>query len=382
MADGRAVYVVTLTVEERDHLKAMLSGGRHAARRINHAHILLLADRGPDGPGLFDKQIVAALNTSMNTVARVRQTFVEEGFDAALDPRPSRRKYHHKIDGILEAKLTMLACSDPPDDRESWTMQLLADKMVTLNWIDSVSRCTVQRTLKKNELRPWLNESWCIADHQDPAFVAAMEDVLDVYQRHIDPSRPVICMDEMPKQLIGESRTPIPAKPGQLRRYDYEYVRNGTTNVFMFFAPLLGWRRATVRERKTRIDWAQEVKRLIDEDFPDAEKIVLVMDNLKTHGIASLYAAYAPDEAHRLAQKLELHYTPKHGSWLNMAEIELSVLSRQATHGRIPAADQLIARIEAWQDNRNKAHAKTNWRFTTEDARIKLTKLYPSIHLR
>ena len=206
-----------------------------------------------------------------------------------------------------------------------------------------------------------------------------MEDVLEVYKRPFDPLQPVVCMDEMPKQLIGESRAPLPARPGQPRRYDYEYVRNGTACVFMFFAPLSCWRRSSVRETRTRLDWAEEIRTLVDVDFPMAEKIILVMDNLNTHATASLYVAFPPAEARRLAEKLEIHYTPKHGSWLNMAEIELSVLGRQCLDRRIPDLETLTREVAAWEHARNANTQAINWRFTTPDARIKLKHLYPSI---
>lgn len=234
---------------------------------------------------------------------------------------------------------------------------------------------------KKNEIKPWLIESWCIPNHNDPSFVAAMEDVLDVYKRHIDPLRPVVCMDEQPKQLIGECRNPRPVCPGHSARHDYEYVRLGTAAIFMFFSPTTCWRRVEVRKTRTRQDWAHEIRTLVDVDFPHAERIVLVMDNLNTHGIASLYATFPPDEARRLAEKLEIHHTPKHGSWLNMAELELSVLTRQALGGRIPDHGMLSRRAQDWMILRNQKEMTVDWRFSKEDARIKLKKLYPSFHV-
>ena len=207
-----------------------------------------------------------------------------------------------------------------------------------------------------------------------------MERVLDLYIQPHRPDVPVVCMDEMPRQLIGEIRKPLPMKPGQPQRHDYEYVRNGTASIFMFFSPLHGWRRVSVRDRRTRQDWAQEIKKLVDEDFPEAKKIRLVMDNLNTHNLTSLYATFDAVEAHRLASKLELYYTPKHGSWLNIAEMELSVLSRQALSKRMENKETLCQRTESWQQNRNNAQARIDWQFTTEDARIKLKHLYPVIH--
>ena len=204
-----------------------------------------------------------------------------------------------------------------------------------------------------------------------------MEDVLDVYTQGQDTSRPLVCMDERPKQLIGETRTPLPVKPGVAACFDTEYVRNGTCDIFMFVAPLEGWRRAEITEQRTRADWAKQIKRLVDEDFPDAEKIILVMDNLNTHSIASLYETYPAEEAKRIKDKLEIHYTPKHGSWLNMAEIELNVINNQGLSPRIPTIEQMKKETAAWNRRRNREACKINWRFTTADARIKLKRLYP-----
>ena len=236
--------------------------------------------------------------------------------------------------------------------------------------------------IKKNEIKPWLNEYYCLPGKADAAYVAAMEDVLEVYKRPFKQECPVVCMDEMPKQLIGEIRPPLPIKPGKPKRYDYEYKRNGTASIFMFFSPLHGWRRVSVCDRRTRQDWAQEVQTLVDVDFPEAEKIILVMDNLNTHDTASLYATFPAAEARRLASKLEIHHTPKHGSWLNMAELEFSVLSRQALAERMENKERLCQQTDEWMRKRNQAVVTMNWQFTTEDARIKLKKLYPSIETR
>lgn len=206
-----------------------------------------------------------------------------------------------------------------------------------------------------------------------------MEDVLDLYTLPYDPRYPQVCFDETSKQLIGESRTPLPAKPGELERYDYEYVRNGVANLFMFFAPLHNWRHVKVTERRTKEDWAYCMRDLVDVHFPEAIRIRLVEDNLNTHDPAALYEVFAPTEAKRILDRLEFHYTPKHGSWLNMAEIEFSVLSRQCLHPRIPDKPALERKVGAWQAERNQAQATVHWRFTASDARIKLKRLYPSI---
>jgi len=205
-----------------------------------------------------------------------------------------------------------------------------------------------------------------------------MEDVLEVYTRPHDPECPVVCLDESSKQLTAETRVPIPAKPGRPKRVDYEYERNGTANLFMMFAPLEGWRNVKVTDRHTAIDYAHALKDISDTHFPTAKKIVLVQDNLNTHKPASLYEAFPPDEARRLVERFEWHYTPKHGSWLDMAESELGVLSSQCLDRRIPDKQTLTKEVAAWQADRNRRHTKADWQFTTADARIKLKRLYPS----
>ena len=206
-----------------------------------------------------------------------------------------------------------------------------------------------------------------------------MEDVLEVYQRPPDAACPVVCVDETSKQLIAETRVPIAAKPGRPARHDYEYERNGTTNLFMIFAPLEGSRHVKVTDRHAAVDYAQVLKELSDTHFPKAEKIVLVQDNLSTHKPASLYEAFPAPEARRLVERFEWHYTPKHGSWLNMAESELGVLSSQCLDRRIPDKETLIEEVAAWQNSRNKNHTKADWQFTTADARVKLKRLYPAL---
>lgn len=204
-----------------------------------------------------------------------------------------------------------------------------------------------------------------------------MEEVLSVYKIRHNPNRPVVCFDETSKQLIDETRPSIPAKPGQLKRVDCEYRRCGTANLFMMFEPLGGWRHAKVTDQRTRVDFAKCMRELVDEWYPDARKVVLVMDNLNTHTIGSLYEAFDPAEAMRIARKLEIHYTPKHGSWLNMAEIELSILSRECTGKQIASVEDLTREVAAWEDRRNQSERTVNWQFTTAKARIKLKSLYP-----
>lgn len=206
-----------------------------------------------------------------------------------------------------------------------------------------------------------------------------MEDVLDVYRRPHDATAPVVCMDEMPVQLIKETRRPIPAGPGRPRRIDYEYERNGTANIFTFVEPIAGWRQTRVTERRTRVDWAIALRDLVDGRYADAKLIVLIMDNLNTHTLGSLYEAFPPAEARRLAKRLEIHYTPKHGSWLNIAENELSALSRQCLSRRIGTIEKLKSEVAAWEAPRNEEHVRVQWRLTIDQARTKLHKVYPTI---
>jgi len=218
---------------------------------------------------------------------------------------------------------------------------------------------------------------WCIPPKANSSFVCAMEDVLTVYKREYNPDMPVVCMDETSKQLIKETRLAISAKPGKLARYDYEYERNGTCSLFMFYDPFGGKRFVSVTDRRTKIDWATQIKDLLDIRYPDIKKVILVMDNLNTHTGASLYEAFEPQEARRLLDRLEIHYTPKHGSWLNIAEIELRILNGQCLKRRIPDKGTLSSEVAAWQEKRNSDQAKVDWQFTAEDARIKLKRLYP-----
>jgi hypothetical protein len=234
---------------------------------------------------------------------------------------------------------------------------------------------------QKNELKPWQHKQWVIPPHANAEFVCAMEDVLEVYTRPYDPQRPQVCIDETSRQLVTETRAPLPASPGQPERIDYEYERHGTANLFMAFEPLAGQRRVKVTERRTAVDFAHLLQEVVDVQYPQADKIVLVMDNLNTHKLASLYEAFVPAEARRLMERLEIHYTPKHGSWLNMAETELSVLATQCLDRRIPNSTTLTQEVAAWERQRNAAQCRVNWRFTTPDARIKLKRLYPSIQL-
>ena len=217
---------------------------------------------------------------------------------------------------------------------------------------------------------------WCIPA-ADAEFVALMEIILDLYERAYDPVRPLVCFDETTRQLIEETRRPLPAKPGQVQRYDYEYKRNGTRNLFLFFEPLAGWRHIDVTDHRTKVDFAHQMRWLVDIAYPDVERMDVVLDNLNTHTYGALYEAFEPAEARRIARKLVFHYTPKHASWLNMAEIEFSVLSRKLGP-RVPNEEALKQKVKAIEVSRNLSEATVDWQFTTDDARIKLKRLYPS----
>jgi transposase len=303
---------------------------------------------------------------------------VEDGFETTLEGKP-RGHRPRSLTGEDEARLIALVCGPAPEGCARWTLQLPEDAWVTLEYTDTktVSRETIRWTLKKLVLCPWQRREWRIPPKANAEFVAGMEDSLDVYTRERDGKRPLVCMDECPKQLTGETRTPLPVKPGRPACFDTEYLRNGTCDICMFAAPLEGWRQADITEQRTRKDWAEQIQRMVDKDFPLAGKIILVMDNLNTHSVTSLYETFPAEEAKRLRDKLEIHYTPKHGNWLNMAEIELHVINNHGLSERIPDIEQMRKEAEAWSRKRNREACKINWRFTTADARIKLKHLYP-----
>jgi transposase len=367
-------YAVDLREDEQGMLKELITSGTQRVRKLNHARILLKAHEG-----WTDQQISDALDVSIPTIERVRQRFVEAGIEQALSPRQSRRKYQNLMDGVQEAHLIALACGQAPAGHQRWSLRLLAGEMVRLDYIEDLSHETVRRVMNDNELKPWLRQAWCIPPHQNADFVYRMEDVLEVYQRPADPKHPLVCFDESPTQLVSETRPHLPAKAGQPARYDYEYHREGSANLFMFFAPLHNWRHVKVTPHRTKADWAWCMHDLVHLHFPDAERCVVVQDQLNTHTPAALYEVFEPALARSILDRLEFHFTPKHGSWLNMAEIEFSVLSRQCLDGYIPSLTALAHETLAWQTRRNSQHATVDWRFTTADARIKLKKLYPVI---
>jgi transposase len=363
-------YRVELSHAERTELRALLSGGKQAARKLKRAQILLAADAGAS-----DEAIAASVGVGGSTVYRTKRRFVLGNLEAALSEelRPGADR---KLSGNEEALLVATACSNPPEGRARWTLELLADELVRLTEHDSLSRETVRRRLAENDLKPWRKDMWCIPQ-VDGEYVARMEDVLDLYAEPPDPKRPVVCFDESPVQLIGETRQPIPAMPGQLERYDCEYKRNGTVNLFIVLDVHRSWRGVKVTDSRAAVDFAACMRELSDVHFPKAERIRVVLDNLSTHSAGALYQAFPAGEARRMLRRLEFHYTPKHASWLNMVEIEIGVLRSQCLDRRIATKASLIAEVAAWERHRNASGARIQWMFTTYKARAKMGRAYP-----
>ena len=363
-------YRVELSQTERAELTAIVSGGKHAARKLKRAQILLAAHAGAS-----DDDIATSVAVGGSTVYRTKQRFVLGNLEAALSEQP-RPGAGRKLSGKEESLLVATACSKPPQGRARWTLELLAGAMVSLTEHVSLSRETVRRRLAENDLKPWRKDMWCIPQ-VDADYVARMEDVLDLYAEEPNPKRPVVCFDESPTQLIGEMRQPIPAAPGQLERFDCEYKRNGTANLFIFLDVHRPWRKVKVTERRSAEDYAHCMREVVDVHCPDAERIRVVQDNLSTHSAGALYQAFPPAEARRILRRLEFHYTPKHASWLNMVEIEIGVLRSQCLDRRIDTREQLEAEIAAWERQRNASGTRIKWMFTTDKARAKMGRAYP-----
>jgi len=363
-------YRVELSQTERAELTALLSRGKHPARKLKRAQILLAADAGTS-----DDEIARSVGAGGSTVYRTKQRFVLGNLQAALSEQP-RPGASRKLTGKEEALLVATACSKPPQGRARWTLELLAGELVRLTEHASLSRETVRRRLAENDLKPWRKDMWCIPQ-VDAEYVARMEDVLDLYAEAPDPKHPVVCFDESPTQLIGEVREPIRARSGQIERYDCEYRRNGTANLFVFLDVHRPWRKIKVTDSRTAIDFATCMRELTDVDFPAAERIRVVVDNLSTHSAGALYQAFPACEARRVLRRLEFHYVPKHASWLNMVEIEIGVLRGQCLDRRIATRAQLVTEIAAWERQRNASGARIKWMFTTEKARAKMGRAYP-----
>ena len=343
--------------------------------------ILLAADTSKGRSEKTYREIASASGASEATVITTLKEFLTDGFTKMITPKrnPASDISRLKVTGDVEAKIIATACSAAPKGYVRWTLNLLYNQMMVVLEDISISRSTIGRILMKNDLRPHLNDYWCIPPEEDAEFVANMEDILDVYQKPYDPKYPLWCMDEKPYQILGEAREPLPMRPGDLAKVDSEYVRNGTVSIFCFIQPHTGKLLHSVEPTRTAVDWAEKIKYLVDEVEPDAEKIILVMDNLNTHNISSLYKAFRPEEARRIAKKLEVHYTPRHGSWLDIAEIGINIMTRECLDRRIPSIEALKEELKAWNDEYDKDPSPVNWQFQTTDSRIKLKRLYPDI---
>ena len=331
--------------------------------------------QAPADAGVSDEEIALNIGAGGSTVYRTKRRFVEGNLEQALseERHPGAER---KPTAKEEALLVATACSSPPAGRARWTLELLAGEMVKLTAHQSVSRETVRRRLAENHLKPWRKDMWCIPQ-VDADYVARMEDVLDLYAEAPDRKRPVVCFDESTIQLIGEARQPIPAKPGQIERYDCEYRRNGTANLFVFLDVNRPWRKVKVTERRAAEDFANCMRDLVDVHYPAAERIRVVLDNLSTHSAGALYQTFPADEARRVLRRLEFHYVPKHASWLNMVEIEIGVLAGQCLDRRIDCYGRLVAEVAAWEKRRNAERARIKWMFTTEKVRAKMGRAYP-----
>ena len=385
-------YKVELTMEEMQKLKEIThTGSKNSARTILHANILMKSNENSLEEKRSVREIAEIFDVSPNTVNEVRKTYKVEGLESALS-RKSRLSppVMSKITGEFEAQMIAAALSPAPLGRANWTLRLLAEHCVEKNYIVTISHTSIGELLNTNEVKPHLSRYYCIPKENDAHFVAHMEDVLGIYERPYNPKIPVICMDEKPIQLLDDIRERVNAKPlrvdpdtglikpGELEKIDYQYERCGVASIFVFCEPLAGWRYMEALPTRTKGDFAMMTKKITDRFCPNAEKIILIADNLNTHNISSFYEAFPPKIAYQLLQKIEFHYTPIHGSWLNIAESELGSMALQALgNQRINSLDLLNEILFAWQSDRNARQKGVNWQFTAEHARIKLIRLYP-----
>lgn len=369
-------YNINLTADERQKLESIQSKGTSPARTVKRAIVLLKLDHAQSDI----RQLSQLLDISSNTINNILSDYQVRGVECVHRKKRKTPPVASKITGDVEAHLIALACHTPPEGYCKWSLRLLSERMVQMNYIDEISHTTVGAVLRKNHLKPHLVEEWCIPEEQSADFVACMEDVLEVYSRPYDEKYPVVCMDEKPLQLLGEARKGHRKSNGAMIQ-DSEYVRNGTCSIFLFTEPLVGYRHAVALEHRTKQDWAKQMKWLADTVYPNVEKIIMVCDNLNTHNKSSFYETFPPSEALRLTKRFEFHYTPKHGSWLDIAEIELAALSKQCLgKRRIDNLVELNSELEKWHTDRNLKQKGVDWQFSTDNARIKLKHLYPIIN--
>jgi len=385
-------YKVELSEDEIKFLNALThKGNTSSARTIMHANVLLQSnDLSPTRK--TDREIAEMFSISKTTVNQIRKTYITEGLKSALH-RKTRLTAPNlsKITGEFEALVIAAALSPAPQERARWTLRLLAEHCMEKQYVVSISYVTIGEMLNTNQVKPHISEYWCIPKENDASFVSNMEDVLNIYQKPYNSLIPVVCMDEKPIQYLDEVRERIHAKPlridpetdvkkeGCTEKIDSEYVRCGHGSIFMVTEPLAGWRHVEARDTRKKEDFALIMRKVMEERFLQAEKIILIADNLNTHNNASFYEAFEPQIAFQLAQKFEFHYTPTHGSWLNIAECELSSLAKECLgKRRISNTVSLNEILSLWESDRNKRQKGVNWQFTTENARIKLKRLYPT----
>ena len=385
-------YKVELTSQEIQMLKDIThKGSNNSARKIMHANVLLNTnDLNPAKK--TDREIAEIFSLSKTTVSQIRKTYATEGIEAALH-RKTRitAPILSKITGDFEANVIATALSPAPKGRARWTLRLLAEHCIEKQYIVTISHTCIGELLNTNEVKPHLSEYWCIPKENDASFVAHMEDVLGIYQRPYNPNIPVLCMDEKPIQFLDETRRRIEAKPlrvdpetdlpkpGTGEKIDSEYIRCGHGSIFIFTEPLGAWRRVIARQTRTKGDFAFLLHQLYQERYRNVEKVILISDNLNTHNIASFYEAFPASTAYKLAQTYEFHHTPVHGSWLNIAECELCSLARECLgNQRINSVEALNEILAPWENDRNSRQKGVNWQFTSQDARIKLKRLYPT----
>lgn len=362
-------YNVKLSDKERQQLLTLTRKGIHQTRRITRVRILLLADEKRPY-----KNIAEYLHCSEPTVTNICRQYCTQGMQAAIGEKP-RSGAPRKLNGRFEAKVTAVACSTPPEGHSRWTLRLLADQLVELGFTDSISHTQVGCILEKNELKPWQHKQWCIGKITS-GFLWRMEKILDLYEQPYDPKHPLICFDERPCQLIDDVLTPLAMEPGKPKREDTQYKRKGVCSLLIAFEPLTGQRFVQIRKQRTKQDYAHFMKELAGVRYPNAEQIVLIQDNLNTHSPGSFYATFPGAEAFALAESFQMHYTPNHASWLNMVEIELSILARQCLKRRIGDIQTLEGEVLALVKKRNDQKATVQWRFTKNDARNKFERFY------
>lgn len=372
-------YRISLSKKERNFVKSVR---RKTKSSTIHARcsVLLEADENRWTKVRSNSEIAAKAGVSKTTVITVLKLFSKGGVSEVIKLGRNQNSdvSRLKVTGDIEAHIVAKACSSAPKGFVRWTLTLLAEEMKVI-LEEPVSRSTIGRVLQNNDIRPHLSEYWSIPPEEDADFVANMEDILELYQMPYDPDYPLWCMDEKPFQLLNEARDPLPMRPGDTAKYDSDYIRNGTAAVFCFIQPHTGRIEQKVEPTRTAVDWAEKIRYLVDEIEPNAKKIILVMDNLNIHNTSSLYKAFPPEEARRIAKKIEIHFTPKHGSWLDIAEIGINIMTRECLNRRIGSIEKLQEELDAWNIRYNGDPTPITWQFQTEDSRIKLRRLYPDI---